>query len=248
VTNGAEQTIPSQQPVDLSRMQRFFGIFTEPVETFAVIARKPDFWAPLVALIVFVIAITELMLHRISMEEIVRRSIEMSGRANSMTPEQMQKAVEQGAKIGAVFAHLGFVSLVIVLVIVAALGMLILKLVFGHPVGFKTAFSISAYAFLPTIIGAILGMIVIALGDPASFNPQNIEPTNVGFFLSQQSTSRSLYSIATSIDFFTFWVLGLLGIGFAAATGRKARPRSVFFCFLGLWVIWVLIKAGLAAI
>lgn len=248
MTNGAEQTIPSQQPVDLSRMQRFFGIFTEPVETFAVIARKPDFWAPLVALIVFVIAITELMLHRISMEEIVRRSIEMSGRANSMTPEQMQKAVEQGAKIGAVFAHLGFVSLVIVLVIVAALGMLILKLVFGHPVGFKTAFSISAYAFLPTIIGAILGMIVIALGDPASFNPQNIEPTNVGFFLSQQSTSRSLYSIATSIDFFTFWVLGLLGIGFAASTGRKARPRSVFFCFLGLWVIWVLIKAGLAAI
>lgn len=236
-----------QAPIEMSSAQRFFGAFIEPGNTFAAIVRKPNFWPPLIILMVIWSATSELMLNKIGMATIIQRSMELSGRANNMTPEQMQKAVQQGAKVGAVFAHLSFLGVPVILIIVAAVGMLILKAVFGQPIGFKTAFSVTAYADLPAIIAAILGMVVIGFGDPASFNPQNFTPTNVGFFLSPQSTSHPLYSIATSLDVFSFWFMGLLGIGFAAAS-RKVRPRSVFFCFLGIWVIWVLIKAGLAAI
>ncbi|HEX5484220.1 MAG TPA: YIP1 family protein [Terriglobia bacterium] len=245
----AGSTISAEQhPPEMSSTQRFFGAFMEPASTFASIARKPNFWPPLIALMVIWAAASELMLHVIGMDTIIRRSIELSGRANNMTPEQMQKAIDQGSKAGAIFAHLSFLGVPIILIVIAAIGMLILKAVFGHPVGFKTAFSVTAYADLPSIIAGILGMIVIGFGDPASFNPRNFIPTNIGFYLSPESVSHPVYSIAMSLDVFSFWFMALLGIGFAAAAGSKVRARSVFFCFLGLWVIWVLIKAGLAAI
>lgn len=238
----------SEPSKDLGAAGRCFGVFTDPVGTFNAIVRKPDFWPPLIILILIWIALSELMAGKIGIETIVRRSLELSGRASGMTPEQMQKAVEQGAKVGSIFLHFSFLNIPIFLIIIAAIGMLILKAVFGTPIGFKKAFSVAVYADLPYVIAGILGIFVISFGDPAGFNPQNFIPANVGFFLSPENISRPLYSIATALNVFSFWLMGLLGIGFAAAAGRKMRPRSVFFCFLGLWVIWVLVRAGLAAI
>ncbi len=229
---------------DLSAAGRCFGVFTDPVGTFSAIVRRPDFWPPLVILILAWIALSELMASKVGTQAIVRRALELSGRASSLTPEQIQKAAEQGG----VFLHISFLKIPIFLIIIAAIGMMILKAVFGIPIGFKKAFSVAVYADLPFVIADILGIVVIVFGDPAAFNPPNFIPANVGFFLSPLNVSRPLYTIATSLNFFSFWFMGLLGIGFAATAGRKIRPRSVFFCFLGLWVIWVLLKAGLAAI
>ncbi|MGH9406079.1 MAG: YIP1 family protein [Terriglobia bacterium] len=249
---GSEITnaVPSKEPVAaISPAGRFFGVFTEPVKTFADIAQKPGFWAPLIALIVVTFAGSEFLVHKVGMEQIVRRQIEMSGRASTMSAQQLQSAVTEGAKIGGIFASVGpIVGVPIVLIILAAFGLLIMKVVFGLSPNFKTAFSVTAHAYLPMLLGGILSLVVIGFGDPANMNPQNLIPTNIGFFLSQQSTSKALYSLATSVDVLSFWVLALLGIGFAATSLRKARPRTVFFCFLALWVIWVLIKTGFALI
>ncbi|MGH9396760.1 MAG: YIP1 family protein [Terriglobia bacterium] len=229
--------------------ERCFGVFTEPVKTFASIARKPDFWTPLIAMIVISVATIEVLLNRVGMEQIVRHSIEQSGRASTMTPAQIQNAVSQGAKFGAISLQIwGFVGVPIVILVLAAIGMFIMKLIFGKPVGLKTAYSVTAYANLPMILAGILAIIVIVFGDPASINPRNLTPTNIGFFLSPESVSKPLLSIATAIDFFSFWLMGLLGIAFASTTASKTKPRSVFFCFLGLWVLFVLVRAGLTAI
>lgn len=245
---GPESAQP-QGVMESSPAERCFGVFTEPVKTFASISRKPDFWTPLIAVIVITVAATEVLLRRVGMEQIVLRTLDASGRASTMTPAQIQQAVTQGAKVGAVLAQVsGFVGVPIVVLILAAVGMFIMKLVFGKPVGFKRAYSVTAYANLPMFLAGILAIIVIVFGDPASINPRNLTPTNIGFFLSPESVSKPLMALATSIDFFSFWLMGLLGIAFASTTGGKIKPRSVFFCFLGLWVIFALIKTGIAAI
>ncbi|MGH9353407.1 MAG: YIP1 family protein [Terriglobia bacterium] len=246
MTNGEANGVASGNQ-EMSAAGRFFGVFTEPVKTFADIARKPGFWAPLIAMILMSFAGAETLIHRVGMEQIVRHSIETSGRASTMSPEQMQQAVSQGAKFAGIITPIAaLIGIPIMLLILAALGLLILKVVFGSSASFKTAFSVSAHSYLPMFLAGILTLIVIFFGDPANINPQNLTPTNIGFFLSRPSVGGALYSLATSVDVFSFWVLGLLGIGFSASTGRKVKPKSMFFGFFVLWLIYVLLRAGLS--
>jgi hypothetical protein len=228
---------------------RVAGVFLSPGEAFADIARKPDFIAPLILAIVAAVAVTESMLAKIGMERIIRTSIEQSGRASSMSPEQMEQAVHQGARIAGIFAHVfGVLGPPIYLAILAGIGLLIVNAIFGAHANFKTAFSVACYAYLPAILGGLMALAIILFGDPERFNAENPIPSNVGFFLNPLETSKPLYKFAASVDIFTLWLIILLGIGFSEAAGRKVKPRSVFLVFFGLWVLWILGKVAWAAL
>jgi len=227
---------------------RLVGVFFSPGDTFADIARQPSFIAPLIILSLASIAVTETMLAKIGIERIIRQQIEHSGRASSMSPEQMQQAVEQGARIGGIVTHvIGVIALPIFLVIIAAVGMLIMSAIFGSPVGFKTALSITCYASIVSLLGSIMAIALILFGDPEHFNPQSPMPTNPGFFL-DPGTSKPLVAVAGSLDIFSFWMIALLAIGFSATSGKKAKTTSVFLVFFALWAVVVLIKVGIAAL
>jgi hypothetical protein len=175
--------------------------------------------------------------------------MEMSGQAARMSAEQMQQAVERGASIGSIMAHAGgLLGAPIYLLIVAAIGVAILSGFFGSPVGFKKAFSVTCYASLSGFIGALMALAMILFGDLEHFNPNNPAPTNPGFFLNPLETSKPLLAIASSLDIFTVWFLILLGVGFSQAAGGKVKARSVSLVYFGLWMIWVLGKAGLSAL
>jgi hypothetical protein len=228
---------------------RFAGVFHSPGSTFADIVRKPTWLAPLLVLVGSAVVFTEVMLWRIGMDRIIRISIEQSPRAAQMTPEQVEQAVTQGSKIGAIFAHLGsLLGTPVVMLIVAGLGLLIVNAIFGKDLDFSAAFSITCYANLPSVLASVMGLAMIFLGDVERFNPQNPTPTNLGFFLNPLDTSRPLYVLASSLDIFTIWFLVLLGIGFSEATARKVKSSSIFACFAGLWILWVLIKLGFALV
>lgn len=230
-----------------SVFERLVGVFVSPGATFADIARKPDFIAPLIVGILATMAVIETMLARIGVERIVRQSLEQSGRASNMSPEQTQQAMEQGAKFTGIFMHLtGLLAAPIVLLIVAGLGLLIMNAIFGSQLKFKTAFSVACYANLVSVLGAVIALVMILLADPEQFNAQNPVPTNPGFFLNPRETSKPLLSLLSSLDIFTIWFMALLGIGFSAAANRKVKSTTVFLCFAGLWAIWVLGKIGLA--
>jgi hypothetical protein len=246
----AVATTPEQPaPEAMSVPARLLGVFVSPGETFADITRKPDFIAPLILGVIGAVAITETMLAKIGMERIVRTSIEHSSRASSMSPEQMDQAVRQGAAFGGVIAHIaGFLGTPIFLLFISGLGLLILNLVLGAQAKFKTTFSVAAYANLPTLIGALMAIALILFGDPEHFNPENFIPSNVGFFLNPLTTSKPLYAFASSLDIFTLWVLILLGLGLSEASLRKAKPVTVFSIFCGLWILWVMGKVGWRAV
>ncbi|MGA2610022.1 MAG: YIP1 family protein [Terriglobia bacterium] len=229
--------------------ERLMGIFISPVETLADVARKPDFVAPLILGVLGAIAVTETMLWKIGMERIIRTSIEQSGRASSMSPEQMDQAVHQGARIGGILAHLGGIVVPpIALLILAGLGLLIVNLILGGQTKFKTVFSLICYANLVSLLGSLMAVAVILFGDPDHFNAQNPVPANVGFFLNPREVSKPLYSLASSADIFTIWLLILMAVGLAEGTGRKVKPLSIFLVYAGFWVIWILVKVGLAMI
>ncbi len=50
-------------------MERLVGVFLSPRESFADIVREPDFVAPLIAIVLSTVAVTETMLAKIGMSE-----------------------------------------------------------------------------------------------------------------------------------------------------------------------------------
>ncbi|HEY6270532.1 MAG TPA: YIP1 family protein [Terriglobales bacterium] len=244
----ASSAVLPEDQAPQSFVSRVVGVFFSPGETFADIVRKPDFLAPLVLGILSTIAFSEIMLAKIGIERIIRNQIANSSRGASMTPEQIDAAVSQGAKIGTIFTHLvGFLAVPIILLIIAGVGLAIVNVIFGARAKFSTAFSVTAYANLVGVLGGLVGIAVMLFGDPDHFNAAAPVPTSLAFFLDQAHTSKALFSLATSLDLFTFWLMALLGVGFSAVTGGKAKPLSVFFAFFGVWAVYVLAKVGLAA-
>ncbi len=236
-----------QIPVPMSMAARFVGIFFSTRSTFSDIARRPDFRYPLMALVVSSVAVTETMRVEIGMDRMIRASLQQSGQAARMSAEQMEQAIEGGAKIATVLAHVGgLLGPPIIVLLFALLSLVILNGVFGAAVKFNPAFSLTCYANLPRLLAALMGFALILSGDPSRFNPQNPLPSNLGFFLDPEAASKPLYVLASSIDLFTVWVLALLGMGLSEATGRKVNALSIFLSYFGLWMVWVLGRVGLA--
>lgn len=244
VMTGGEDLQPPR-----SFWSRWIGVYFSPGEAFQDIARKPDFILPLVVTVVSAIGITETMLAKIGIERIIRNSMVMGGQAAKMSPEQIQQAVDQGKGVGGIMAHvLGALGPPIYLLLVAVVGLVVVNAIFGSPISFKKAFSVTCYANLTGLIGGLMMLAMVLFGSPEDFNPNNPSPTNVGFFLNPLETSKPVLALTSSIDLFTIWFVVLLGIGFSHATGEKVKARSIMLVYFGLWMVWVIGKVGLAAV
>jgi hypothetical protein len=233
----------------LSFPERLMGIFISPGETFEDVARKPGFWAPLIAVVLGSVAMIETMIWKIGVERLARMGIEQSSRASSMTPEQIDQLVSQSAKFtGIIMQFAGFLAPPVVLLIMAGVGLLIVNVIFGARAKFKTVFSLVCYADLVSVLGALTSMAVMLFGDPDHFNSQNPIPGNVGFFLNPHEVSKPLYALASSADIFAIWLLILLGLGVSKGTGGKVKPLPVFLAYAGVWILLVLARVGFAMI
>lgn len=237
---------PEEPPPD-SFLSRALGVFISPGPTFDSIVRRPDFLAPLIVVTLASFAVIETMLEKIGAEQIVLRSIEMSPRASSMSPDQITQAAHQASTFTAIAMRAGgILGPALYVLIIAGVGLLIVNAIFGGGTNFKVCFSVICYANLVGFIGGVLAIVMVLFGDPEQFNVQNPVPTNVGFFLNMRETPKLLYTIASSFDVFTTWILILAALGLSAATAKKVRPLPIFLTYLGAWLLWVLIKGGFA--
>lgn len=237
------EAVPGVEPPRKSFLGRFFGVFISPGETFEDVARRPDFIAPLIVLVVSSVVVTESVIAHIGMERLLRLALEQRGQ--HVTPEQFQSAL----KIQTIIAHISGVVLVpIGLLIVAGVCLLIVNVMFGAEVSFLKAFSVTCYAGLVHVLESVMGLAMVFLGDAEHFNVNGFIPSNPGFFLNPLETSKVVMALASSLDLFTFWTIALLGIGFSVATKGKVSTGKVILVLVGFWVVWVLIKVGLAAL
>lgn len=228
-------------------LARLIGVIVEPGETFEDIARKPDIWPPLILLVLVSVAVVETMLAKIGMEQIIMQTLKATGRANSMDPAQLSQAIERGARVGSVLMQASaVVGVPFFLLVVAGFGILVLNGLFGQHASFKQVFSATCYASLPRVVGAVMAMAVMFLGDVGSFNPQSPAPTNIGFFLNPLTTSHVISTLAGSVDIITLWFLVLLAIGLSRVAQNKVKTSSIFMTCFGAWILLVIVKVGFA--
>jgi hypothetical protein len=116
----------------------------------------------------------------------------------------------------------------------------------GAPLQFKQMFAISAYAMLPGLLFTILAIVVMFLKNPEDFNLQNPLFFNIGAAMEPPpNTGKFLYSLASSIDLFTFWTILLLATGISVAA-RKVPFSKAVIAVATPWIIWVLVKSAWA--
>ncbi|MGH9316073.1 MAG: Yip1 family protein [Thermoanaerobaculia bacterium] len=220
------------------------GALFAPVKTFESIAQRPTWLAPLILWTVVSIVVTAIVLPKMDFERMARQQMEKSGQ--TISEERLQEIAQQQKKIGGAIAYVfAGATPAILALLVAVIFWGSLK-AFGWDSTFRQAFGVTAHAFLPGIVGALL--LVPVLQAHESVDPRGIGDllrSNLGFLV-ERDMSKVLHSLLASVDVFSFWSLGLFVVGFAAAANVSRKQSASVI--LTLWFLFVLGKAGVAAL
>ncbi|HEY7574611.1 MAG TPA: Yip1 family protein [Thermoanaerobaculia bacterium] len=238
-----ESPAPSGAPTPGdSALGRIPGVFFSPVRTFEAIARRPTWIAPVVLWLLASLAITSIVVPRLDLEKMTRERFEKSGQ--TIPPERLEEMVAQQKKFAPIFGYLwAAVSAVGIPLLVAVIVWGAFR-AFGWDSTYKQTLGVTAHAFLPGVLGALLLMPLVARVervDPSAIG--DILRSNLGFLVERDS--KALHALLGSIDIFTFWTIALMTVGMASAAKIRRGPAAAVI--VTLWLLYVLGKAGLAA-
>lgn len=232
----------------MGEFSRISGVFFDPKTAFADIAKRPTWIVPVVLVVIFGLLVSITIGQRVGWERVVRQSMETSSRTQQMTPEQRDQAISMGTKFASIMAYTGVILVPLVFAIMAGVLLGVASGIFSAGVRFKQVFAVVCYSSLTGMISAILTIVVLYLKNPDEVNVQNALAFNPAAFMDQATASKFLYSLATSLDLFSFWTILLMAIGIKAASGKKLTFASAVFAVVLPWAVYVLGKSALAGV
>ena len=240
-----------QAPQSIGAFGRVIGAIINPRPTFEDIARKPSWLVPLLVLIILQCGITAIFGQRVGwrafMEKQIAQNASAQRRMEQLPPDQRQRIIDQQVKFAPIFGYVGvIVGVPVVSLIVAAIFMGIFNGISGAGLGFKTSFGIVAHSYMPGLIGALLGILILYVKPPDQIDIQNLVASNVGAVLSSDS-AKWLQSLGGSLDIFSFWIIGLMAFGYSVARPKKISMSTGLTWIIIVWAVYVLCKVGLTA-
>jgi len=232
----------------LSAMQRIIGVFTSPGETFADIARVPSWIVPIVLLTILGLGVSAVMNMRVDWRSVAEKQASQSSRWEQLSAEQKTQQLDISEKISPYFAYaIGLLGAILGALIIGGIYLGCFNLFLGAGLKFKTAYAVTAHAMLFSLVSSPLLVIVMLLKRPGDVDPEHILASNVGEFLSSE-TPKWLLKLTGSLDIFSFWLMALLAIGFAAANPKKISKGGAYGVVFGVWGVYVLVKVMWAVI
>lgn len=245
----ADGSVSAPESGGMSEAGRIAGVFWEPKPVFEDLAARPRWWVPMILVVVFGLVYVAAFSQVVGWRTFMENEIANNSRLQELPAEQRQAIIEQQSKIAGVMGYAGAaVGGVVTLLLVAGVLLFGFKLAAGAvDLTFRQSLAIVCYGWLPFVLYQILALIALFYTNPADFDLRNPLPFNIGWFLDPSSASAGLVSAASSVDLFSFWVMALLALGFSVAV-KKASYGKAFSIVLGAWFVWVLLKAGGAAL
>jgi Yip1 domain len=238
---------PEAQP-RINPFGRIIGVFTCPKQTFARIAERPSWVAPLLLMMVLATCVGALLNTKMNWGEYIRHKAEENPRFSQMSEEQKDQAVGGQVKFWASFSYgVGMVAVPISVLLFALIYWGSFDLFRGAGLRYGQAFAITTHAFLPTAISSILALIILPLKAYGDVDPENVVATSLKAYL-PESAPKPLLALGGSLELFFIWCLVLVAIGFAAANPKKVKAGASFGIVFGLWAVWVLAKVAWAAL
>ncbi len=239
---------PGASAAPMSEFSRLLGVFFEPKKTFGDIAERPRWLVPTLLSMAGALALIYLFSTHVGWEPMLRRAFENNARVQQLSPEQRQNAFNLQLRLVPVFAYVaGALGIPLTFLVGGGIILGIVRGLLGVPIRFAQVFSIMAYAWLPRVIFSALSIVVMFLKNPEDFDIQNSFASNPGAFMDPQTSSKFLYTLASAFDVFTIWVMLLVATGLKAAGGKRISFGGALFAVLLPWLVYVLIRGGLAA-
>lgn len=231
-----------------SAFGRVIGALISPEKTFRSIAERPTWVVPLLLLVLLGISVGVIMQQRVDQGELVKYQMDKMG--VDLGKEQLEKIESEAENQSALRRNLGLVfgSVVAfgIYFLLAALFLVTFRLT-GSEISFQRSLAAAVHGLLPQGVAALLN-IPVALSR-AEISPE--EMMSGGVLASSlrpfaPEGSPVLASLLGSVDFFTLWAVVLLILGYRAVARVSTQTSATVV--LVLWGLWVLGKAGFAAV
>jgi hypothetical protein len=241
-------TAPEPAGPGLSEPQRLVNTFVAPSKTFTDIRRNASWWVPLLLISIFSVAFFVMIDKKVGFDQVARNMLENSKTIQQLDPSQQQLAYSRtavGLKIGEYAAP---IFILIYVLVIAAVLMATFNFMMDAQVSFSQSMAIVMYGWLPGILSAILAMFALAFGDAEGFRMDNPIGTNPAHFMDPATTSKFVYTMLTSVDLISIWMIVLIGLGFALNAKKKISTGSAITTVAVWYFIVKLCGAGLAAL
>lgn len=242
---------PAASP--MSEMERLGGIFTQPSRTLTDVARRPTWILPLLIALGFGFLPFVLQPYRVERAARVRAMAEQASKFGEFDPKKLEeKILSRPETLFDKYRTLIIGMPVGVAGTLVLAGLLVLAfMIAGAQPTYKGALAAWCWAVLPSsVVSAVLAVLFLFMKDPADLHP--LDPranviSNPGILVGEKS-QPVLYSLLSSIDVFSFWTIYMVGLGFAAASKGRITLRGSFTVIFIMWVLYVLLKTGMAGI
>ncbi len=219
-------------------------VFIAPADAFRDVARRPTFWAPLLAFTLVQGGFALTWLGRVDIAEYARLQAIEAGRE----PPPAGAANEELYDF--VKTSIGVSMLTFTPIVVFALAGVLL-FVFNFVLGAESVYRqcvavVSWASFAVALVSAPLTLMVFFLKGNWNIDPQIALASHLGAFIDRHEVAPALYSLAQSLDLVSLWTIYLLAAGMAQVT--RCRLGTALGAIGGTWLFYVLAKSGLAAL
>jgi len=227
-----------------SGVQRLWMMFTSPGQVFEDIGVKPTWVLLMVVLVLLGVGLQAVLAPHVDYEATVRA--QLADRADELTDAQIENMVapaEKLAKFGPIFA---LIIAPIVWAIMAAVFLVMLKIV-GSEIDFVKTLSTVLHGYWPpTLIALVLtGVLAQRVGKVPQQELANIVKASVGSFMPADAPAW-LTAAGSTLSIFNIWAAVLLIIGFSTV-GKLSRGKAAVAALVP-WVVWLVAKAAIAAV
>jgi hypothetical protein len=224
------------------------GLYFTPGEAFPGLLSRGNFWAPFLIWVFLSCLFTGIWLKKVDAHEFMKAQIEASGRMEQIPPDRRDEIISRQAGM---MPTIGWVSAVVaplaVALVVAGILHFVFRFFYASETTFRQGLTIvtSSFAAVALVTTPLL-LAVFALKGDWNINPQEAIQANLTLLFEKESLAKPLWSLAGSLDLFSFWGIFLLAAGYGAAAKRGAGWAAAGV--LVPWALYVLGKAGLAAL
>jgi hypothetical protein len=231
----AVEAPPSAKPSN--PFSRIIGVLFSPGQTFAEIARKPDWIVPAVVIVIIAFAAVIVTVPRMDFESQMREAMEAKGVSGPQADQAMRigLAFAKGAQYLSPIFIIGFIA-------VAALLYWLGTKILGGVATYSQVFSVVLYAWMPLAIRMLVRIPIVLTKNAIA--PQEVETLvrSSPAFLTSFKANPMLWAVLQRFDLFLLWTLILVVIGLSASS-RLSKAKSAAVVFV-VWCIGTLFAVG----
>ena len=236
----------------LSEGARLINTFVAPSKTFTDLRRNASWWVPWLLMSVFAICFLQTVGAKLDWEQVAHNDMQASGKLEKFEqapPEQQKKIMGFTVTSYKVASWAAPVTVLLAGLIVAAVLMGLFNFGAGAEVTFKQSMAVVFYAWMPSILSSVLGIVSVLVGASSDsfregFTLKNPVATNPAYFM-DPTKNRCLYGMASAADVFVIWIIILAGIGYSSVS--KLKKGTAIGMIAAAYIVYKLIASGISA-